>query len=31
MQFDEFAAFEKNGWEHVVQSYEDYFGRLSED
>jgi SAM-dependent methyltransferase len=29
MQFDEFAAFEKNGWEHVVPSYEDYFGRLT--
>ncbi|SAK89238.1 class I SAM-dependent methyltransferase [Caballeronia ptereochthonis] len=29
MQFDEFAAFEKNGWEHAVQSYEDYFGRLT--
>ncbi|SAL49031.1 methyltransferase type 11 [Caballeronia cordobensis] len=29
MQFDDFAAFEKDGWEHVVQSYEDYFGRLT--
>lgn len=29
MQFDEFATFEKNGGEHVVQSYEDYFGRLT--
>jgi ubiquinone/menaquinone biosynthesis C-methylase UbiE len=29
MQFDEFAAFEKDGWEHVVQPYEDYFGRLT--
>ncbi|SAK73391.1 methyltransferase type 11 [Caballeronia temeraria] len=29
MQFDEFAAFERNGWEHVVPSYEDYFGRLT--
>ncbi|EKS66685.1 MULTISPECIES: methyltransferase domain-containing protein [Caballeronia] len=29
MQFDEFAAFEKDGWEHVVPSYEDYFGRLT--
>jgi SAM-dependent methyltransferase len=29
MQFDEFASFEKDGWEHVVQPYEDYFGRLT--
>lgn len=29
MKFDAFAAFEKNGWEHVVQSYEDFFGRLT--
>ncbi|SAL21310.1 methyltransferase type 11 [Caballeronia peredens] len=29
MQFDEFAAFEKDGWEHVVQPYDDYFGRLT--
>ncbi|BBU29499.1 hypothetical protein BTHE68_32330 [Burkholderia sp. THE68] len=29
MQFDEFAAFEKNGWEHAAQFYEDYFGRLT--
>jgi ubiquinone/menaquinone biosynthesis C-methylase UbiE len=29
MEYDDFKAFEHTGWEHVVQAYEDYFGRLT--
>lgn len=29
MDNDDFTAFEHHGWEHVVQPYENYFGRLT--